>query len=1069
MGDAKVWNMGGHFFRCRCCYAILLGVAIVQGVASAAHAADALPAGGHFTAGTGSITQNSSAVSISQSSNTGIIDWNAFSIGLGHSVAIDNGSGATLNRVTGADLSRIDGLLNATGSAYLINPNGIVIGPGGKVVTGGSFVGSTRDITDQDFLDGGANSFAGSSSGDVINQGTIHAQGGDAVLIGRNVTNSGTIDAPEGAAAMAAGNNIILQPVGGDRRIYIQGSTGDGDVTNDGAVTAAQAELAAANGNVYALAGNTDGVIRATGSATQNGRILLTAGGNASVDGKLAATNADGSGGSVTVRATNIDLSGKVDASAAASGKNGGDVSVIATGATGFSGTIKAEGGAGAKGGEVETSGAHLHIADSARVSTLAEDGQSGNWLLDPNDFTIAASGGDITGATLSTNLAGGNVTISSNDGATSGNGDIFVNDAILWNSNNTLTLNAVRNIEFNKDMTSTGTSAGLALVYGGDYNLNDGARITLSGASAALSLGGTSYTLIHDVTALQNISGGGNYALAEDIDASATSSWNSGSGWAPIGSFSGTLAGLNHAIDGLTINRASEATVGMFASVSGGFRDFTLSNVSIVSGGSAGALAYRINAGSGVSNVHVTGSVTSVGSGGQVGGLIGWNDQTAISNSSSTATVTGFGEVGGLVGRLRAGSITNSYATGAVTGTTDYVGGLVGSTYQGGTLTNVYASGNVTGTTNVGGLVGGAIYAGAVTANNAYWDANSTGQSSSYAGTSISNANAYTQTTYSGFDFTNTWVMLAGETRPMLQSEYATTIFTPHQLQLMALDLGADYKLGANLDMTGAFTANSGGYYGDVWGSSGFDPIGTFTGSFDGQSHTITNLHINRPSTDYVGLFGNVLGGSISNLTLSSGSVNGGQFTGGLVGYMQDGATVSSVASSIAVSSTVSNPSNGNAGVGGLVGTNLGGAISGSIASGTVTSAGKYIGGLIGQNIADTNYDGLIINSYATGAVTGTSASNSVNIGGFVGSNNSGVSATHRAKITQSFATGAVTSIGTTAAHTGGFVGQNVGIISNAYATGLVSAAGGSGSDVGGFVGFNVGQYGLYSEFSFD
>ncbi|WP_454181706.1 MBG domain-containing protein [Parvibaculum sp. MBR-TMA-1.3b-4.2] len=980
---------------------MLLGAVLAQGAASAAYAADALPTGGHFTAGTGSIAGDGSALAVSQSSNTGIIDWNSFSIGSGRSVVIDNGSGATLNRVTGSDLSRIDGLFSATGSAYLINHNGIVVGPGGQVITGGSFVGSTRDISNEDFLNGGAGRFSGTSSGDVVNQGTIRAEGGDAVLIGHNVSNSGSIDAPEGAAAMAAGNDVILQPVGGDRRIYIQGSAGDGNVTNDGAVTAAQAELAAAGGNVYALAGNTDGVIRATGSATKDGRILLTAGGDISVAGKLAATNADGSGGTVSVRGANIDMSGGIDASAAKPGRNGGDVSVIATGTTDFSGSIKAEGGAGAKGGEVETSGEHLNVADSARVSTLAEGGQSGTWLLDPNDFTIAASGGDITGATLSTNLAGGNVAISSNDGATSGNGDIFVNDAVTWSANTTLTLNAVRNIEINDGIAASGTGAGLVLTYGGNYSFADGGTVTLSGAGAGLSMGGNTYTLVHNANDLQAITGSGYYALANNIDASGTASWDSGAGFAPINSFSGVLAGLNHAIDGLTIDRSSDAAVGMFASTSGGFRDFTLSNVSIVSGGSVGALAYRLDGGSGVSNVHVTGNVTSLGGGGQVGGLIGWSDQSAISDSSSTATVTGFGEVGGLVGRLRAASITDSYATGAVTGTTDYVGGLAGGTYQGGTLTNVYASGNVTGTTNVGGLVGGASFAGAVTANNAYWDVDSTGQSTSFAGTGINNADAFTATTYSGFDFTDTWVMLAGETRPMLRNEYATTIFTPHALQLMSQDLGADYKLGTNLDMTSGFTA-SGGTYGDVWGTAGFVPVGTFLGSFDGQSHTITDLTINRGSTDNVGLF-SYLTGSVSDIGLVGGSITGSGQSGALVGVVNASGSVTRAYSTAAISA------NGSF-AGGLVGQNSG-TISLSYAGGPVTSTASSAGGLVGVN------DGTISDSYATGAVSAATFA-----GGFAGGN--------RATLTNVYATGLVTGSGTN----GGLTPYNVGTITAGY-----------------------------------
>ncbi|WP_339613877.1 MBG domain-containing protein [uncultured Parvibaculum sp.] len=980
---------------------MLLGAVLAQGTASAAYAADGLPTGGHFTAGTGSIAGDGSALAVSQSSNTGIIDWNSFSIGSGRSVAIDNGSGATLNRVTGSDLSRIDGLFSATGSAYLINRNGIVVGPGGQVITGGSFVGSTRDISNEDFLTGGAGRFSGTSSGDVVNQGTIRAEGGDAVLIGRSVSNSGSIDAPSGTAAMAAGNDVILQPVGGDRRIYIQGSAGDGNVTNDGAVAAAQAELAAAGGNVYALAGNTDGVIRATGSATKDGRILLTAGGDISVAGKLAATDADGSGGAVSVRGANIDMSGDVDASAAKPGQNGGDVSVIATGTTDFSGSIKAEGGAGAKGGEVETSGEHLNVADSARVSTLAEGGQSGTWLLDPNDFTIATSGGDITGATLSTNLAGGNVAISSNDGATSGNGDIFVNDAVTWSANTTLTLNAVRNIEINDGIAASGAGAGLVLTYGGGYSFADGGTVTLSGAGAGLSMGGNTYTLVHNANDLQAITGSGYYALADNIDASGTASWDSGAGFAPINGFSGVLAGLNHAIDGLTIDRSSDAAVGMFASTSGGFRDFTLSNVSIVSGGSVGALAYRLDGGSGVSNVHVTGNVTSLGGGGQVGGLVGWVDQSSISDSSSTATVTGFGEVGGLVGRLRAGSITNSYATGVVTGTTDYVGGLVGGTYQGGTLTNVYASGNVTGTTNVGGLVGGASFAGGVTANNAYWDVDSTGQSTSFAGTGINNADAFPATTYSGFDFTDTWVMLAGETRPMLRNEYATTIFTPHALQLMSQDLGADYKLGTNLDMTSGFTA-SGGTYGDVWGTAGFVPVGTFLGSFDGQSHTITDLTINRGSTDQVGLF-SLLSGTVSDVGLIGGSITGGGESGTLVGVVNASGSVTRAYSTAAISA------NGNF-AGGLIGHNFG-TVSLSCAGGPVTSTASSAGGLVGVN------DGTISDSYATGAVSATTYA-----GGFAGGN--------RGTLEHVYSTGLVSGGGSN----GGLTPYNVGTITESY-----------------------------------
>ena len=303
-----------------------------------------------------------------------------------------------------------------TGSVFLINPNGIVIGPDGKVVTGGSFVASTRSLADPSSLDRDMG-FAGTGNGTIVNQGTVRSVNGDVVLVGKQVANRGTIEAKRGTAAMAAGDAVVLQRAG-DQRITVKAGT-SGDVTNTGTVAAAAAELRAAGGNVYALAGNNGGIVRATGTANVGGHIWLTSnGGNVDVSGKLAATKKDGSGGAVAARAANIDLSGSIDASAVEAGARGGDVSVIATGTTTFSGTIKAEGSQIGKGGQVETSGAHLRVADTARVSTRSEGGVSGNWLLDPNDFTIAAAGSDISGATLSANLGSGDITISSNDGA---------------------------------------------------------------------------------------------------------------------------------------------------------------------------------------------------------------------------------------------------------------------------------------------------------------------------------------------------------------------------------------------------------------------------------------------------------------------------------------------------------------------------------------------------------------------------------------------------------------------------------------------------------------------------
>src|SRR5580698_2328407 len=109
-------------------------LASVLSVATVSASAGALPQNGHFVAGKGEIGKAGQSLTVKQSSTTGIINWNSFSIGSKNSVTFDNGSGATLNRVTGGNLSRLAGQLHATGSLYLMNSAGMVVAGSGHVV-----------------------------------------------------------------------------------------------------------------------------------------------------------------------------------------------------------------------------------------------------------------------------------------------------------------------------------------------------------------------------------------------------------------------------------------------------------------------------------------------------------------------------------------------------------------------------------------------------------------------------------------------------------------------------------------------------------------------------------------------------------------------------------------------------------------------------------------------------------------------------------------------------------------------------------------------------------------------
>ena len=83
-----------------------------------------------------------------------------------------------------------------------------------------------------------------------------------------------------------------------------------------------------------------------------------------------------------------------------------------------------------------------------------------------------------------------------------------------------------------------------------------------------------------------------------------------------------------------------------------------------------------------------------------------------------------------------------------------------------------------------------------------------------------------------------------------------------------MELVPSASYALANNVDASSTANWNSG---------AGFVPVGNsadkFAGSFNGSGDTISGLYINRPSQNYIGLFGWVNTGSLlTNVGLVGG-----------------------------------------------------------------------------------------------------------------------------------------------------------------------------------------------------
>ncbi len=209
-----------------------------------------------------------------------------------------------------------------------------------------------------------------------------------------------------------------------------------------------------------------------------------------------------------------------------------------------------------------------------------------------------------------------------------------------------------------------------------------------------------------------------------------------------------------------------------------------------------------------------------------------------------------------------------------------------------------------------------------------------------------------------------------------------------------------------------------------------GWEPIGSpsflpFQATFNGNGYTISNLMINRPNIDNVGLFGYTRNSQITNLGLLDVDIRGQSRVGSLVGWNDGGTITSSYAMGTVLGTGFS--------VGGLVGWNDGGTIASSYAMGSVSGASNRVGGLVGNND-----EGTITNSHAMGTVSGTGS----NIGGLVGWNDDGT-------VMSSYATGDVTGN----SQVGGLVGENRGDIMKSYATGVVVS---QDNNAGGLVGIN-------------
>ncbi|PJC95336.1 hypothetical protein GQ37_028080, partial [Janthinobacterium sp. BJB1] len=1046
---------GAHFALTGMAAALMLGYGSL---------ALAGPAGGTLVAGQATINGAPGATVIRQGSQNAVINWASFNIGKGESVQFQqpNSNAVALNRVLGGDGTTILGNLSANGKVFIVNPNGILFGQGASVNTAG-LVASTLDVSNADFM-AGKYQFSGNGTGKVLNQGSISAPGGYVALLGAHVTNEGTITARLGSVALAAGKAITL------------------DVAGDGLLN-----VAVNTGAVGALVSN-GGLIQADG-----GSVVLTA----KAAGDLLKTA--------------VNNTGVIEAHTIAT--RGGTIKLLGdmqSGTVHAAGTLDAGAPDGGNGGFIDTSAAHVKIGDALKVTTASSKGLAGTWLIDPSDFNIAVSGGDMTGAFLSNSLKSGNVQIQSVSGGSGTQGNINVNDNVNWTANK-LTLTAQNNININKAMRGAGT-ASLALEYGqsgvaagnlSTYNVK--AEVDLpSGNNFSTKLGSnggvTVYQVINSLGAFNSTSGSdvqgmqgnlsGKYVLGSNIDARGTSGWDGGRGFAPIGSdaapFTGTLDGLGHEIVGLTISRP-DVPVGMFGSIgaAGAVRNLGLSNVNVAGSAATygasyagiGALAAANNGK--IDNVYSSGAVSGSGYV-NLGGLVGINAGT-ISNSRVSGTVVsagdpgpgGYGAAGGFVGLNAVGGLIKNSSSSATTSSTRYVAaGLVVT--NSGAINDSYA----TGTVNAGANYGGGLVSfnnGSISNSYATGAMNASGSAGGLVGTNNSGS-ATISNSYATGKVTSTGGYvggLVGLLRGTLSNSYATG-----DVQTTGLAGGVvGYNVGGtitNVYTTGKVTGggasvgaivgehNSGSVnraYFDSTINSGLNGIGQ---SFNGATSNAQGLSTAQMlvSSNYVGFNFTTTGGATGNnwvAVSADGTLNGAAGTRPMLASEWSN-TINSAhqLQLMAMNKTASYTlgSSFSAATTAANGQDIWGTTgfipvgtAGSAFTGSLDGTGHIISSLTIAK-AGVNNVGLFGAIGSGGVVANVGLS-----GGSVtgGTNVGALAGSNAGTISGSFATGGVTSTSTG----GGLVGSNTGTVVDSYASGTVSGT----SIVGGLVGSNGGS----------
>lgn len=462
-------------------------------------------------------------------------------------------------------------------------------------------------------------------------------------------------------------------------------------------------------------------------------------------------------------------------------------------------------------------------------------------------------------------------------------------------------------------------------------------------------------------------------FLLLNDIDASKTSEWNSGSGFKPIVGFSGVLDGDGHTISNLSINRSSTYGIGLFGAMSGTVQNLSVENSSISGRGRVGTIAGSVESSGVIKKSQVKDStVESADTFVSIGGVAGDNDGTIeLVSSINNTTLTG-SYSGGVVGE-NAGLVTKSYSLDVSIPDDGKSGNLVGDTATSSTIKNSYARNS--NQQALVGVSGGSIETSYTNSNSLGFETNSPVTNGYYQRTDERTENGGVQlgsyqmvgtgtSSYmSGFDFDTVWKQPEGKRYPVLQDNpepsqqseisvnstlygckdvsYSTNgsgefeIDSAMKLQCMDSKSGdSDFTLTSNIDVSSI---------------SNFYPVknkGVFTGSLDGNGYTVSNLNISREGLRKVGLF-STLEGTVTNISFNNSNISSDESAGTVTGQARSPSTVENVHVSNSTLYTATKFTES----GGLIGVNTGGSVARSSVVDTTLQGSDWSGGLIGDH----------------------------------------------------------------------------------------------------------------------